>query len=59
MITTEALEEENDPEVLTMTTEASIKEAEDTTRLIERIQRVNVYDNRGAGVFRGSPRSPQ
>ena len=55
--TTEASSEEDDPEVSTMTTEASIEEAEDTTRLSERLRRVNVYDNRGAGVFTDSPRS--
>ena len=35
---TEALAEENDTEVSMMTTEASIEEAEDTTRLSERLQ---------------------
>ena len=39
-----------------MTPEASIKEAEDTTRLSERLQRVDVYDYGGAGVFTGMPR---
>ena len=36
---TEALAEEDKPEVLTTTTEASIEEAEDTKRPSERIQR--------------------
>ena len=55
--TTEVLEEEDDPEVSTMTTEASIEELEDTTRLSERLRRVNVYDDGGSGVFTGIPRS--
>ena len=36
--TTEVLAEEDDPEVLTMTSEASIEETEDTTRLSDRLQ---------------------
>ena len=40
--TTEASVEEDDPEVSTMTMEASIEESEDTIRLSEL---VNVYDN--------------
>ena len=55
--TTEASAEEDDPEVSTMTTEASIEEAEDTTRLSESLQKVNVYDNRGSGVFMDSLKS--
>ena len=55
--TMEASSEEDDPEVSTMTTDASIKEAEDITRLSERLRRVNVYGNRGTGVFTGRPRS--
>ena len=39
-----------------MTPEASIEVSEDTTRLSERMQRVDVYDNGGAGVFTGIPR---
>ena len=35
----ELLEDEYDPKVLTMTTEASIEEAEIKTRLSERLQR--------------------
>ena len=55
--TTEASAEEDDPEVSTMTTEASIEEAEDTMLLSERLRRVNVYDDGGAGVFTGNLRS--
>ena len=55
--TTEASAEEDDPKVSTMTTEASIEEAEDTTRLSECIQRVNVYDDVGAGAITGRLRS--
>ena len=40
-----------------MTTEASIEEAEDTMRMSERLQRVNVYNDGGAGVFTVSPGS--
>ena len=54
--TTEASVEEDDPEVSTMTMEASIEESEDTIRLSEL---VNVYDNWGAAVFTVSPRSQQ
>ena len=36
---TEASEEEDEPEVSTMTTDASAEEAEGTTRLIERLLR--------------------
>ena len=57
MTTTEASAEEDEPEVSTMTTDASIEEAEDTTRLSECLRRVNVYDDGGDGVFTGSPRS--
>ena len=57
--TTEVLAEEDEPDVLRMTIEASIEEAEDTTRLSERLQRVNIYDDGGANVFIGSPRSQQ
>ena len=45
---TEALEEEDDPEVSTITMEASIEEAEDITRLSERFQQQRrrcVYGN--------------
>ena len=38
----EASAEEDDPEVLTMTTETSIEEAENKMRLSERLRRVNV-----------------
>ena len=55
--TTEALAEEDDPEVLMMTMEASIEEVEDTTRLSECLIQVNVYNDGGAGVFTVSPRS--
>ena len=55
--TTEVLSEEYETEVSTMTTKASIEEADNTTRLSEHLRRVNVYDNEGAGVFTGSPRS--
>ena len=55
--TTEASAEEDDPKASAMTTEASIEEAEDTTRLSECIQRVNVYDDGGASVITGRPRS--
>ena len=57
MITTEASVEKDDPEVSTMTMEASIGEAEDTTRLSERLQQVNIYKDGGASVFKVSPRS--
>ena len=55
--TTEASAEEYKSEVSTMTTEASIEEAEDTTRLSEYLQRVKLYDDGGVGVFTGRPRS--
>ena len=54
--TTEASAEEDDPKVSKTTTDASIEEAEDKTRLSELLRRVNVYDNRGAGVFTVRPR---
>ena len=57
--TTEASAEEDDPEVSTMNTYASIEEAEDTTRLSERIRRVKFYDDGGVGIFTGSLRSWQ
>ena len=37
--TTEALSEEDEPEVLTATMEVSVKEAEETTHLRERLRR--------------------
>ena len=49
---TEASEEEDDPEVSTTTTEASIQEAEDTTRLSKHLRR-----QKRQCVFTGSPRS--
>ena len=55
--TMEASVDEYEPEVLTMTTDASIEEAEDKTHVSERLQRVKVYNDGGAGVFTGSPRS--
>ena len=54
---TQALAEEDEPEDSTMTTKASIEEAEDTTRLSKNLRWINVYDNGGANVFTGSPRS--
>ena len=57
--TTEAPAEEDESEVSTMTTEDSIEEAEDTTCLSERLQWVNIYNDRGASVFTGSPRYQQ
>ena len=59
MTTTELLAEKYEPEVLTMTTEASIVEGEYTASLSERLRRVNVYDNRGAGLFTGKSRSQE
>ena len=55
--TTEASAEEDDPKVSTTIMEVSIEGAEDTTRLSERLQQVNIYKDGGASVFKVSPRS--
>ena len=57
--TTEASAEEDYPNVLTITIEASIEEAEDTARLSERLRRVKVYDYGGDSVLLVILRSQQ
>ena len=57
MNTAEASAEEDEPKVSTMTTETSIEDAEDTTRLSEHLQRLNAYDDGVADVFTGILRS--